>query len=68
MSTQDDRMNKCDWCGVELGTRIFHFEGKRYCSWRCMESGAPCEISRPLFETKPLPAALHRLRVQLPQH
>jgi hypothetical protein len=33
-----------------------------------MESGAPCEISRPLFETKPLPAALHRLRVQLPQH
>jgi alkylation response protein AidB-like acyl-CoA dehydrogenase len=21
----------CDWCGIQLGNRTFHFEAKRYC-------------------------------------
>jgi hypothetical protein len=47
--------------------RIFHFEGKRYCSWSCMEAGAPHELGRPLFEAKPFPPALNRLRAHIPQ-
>lgn len=58
---------KCDWCDCDLGSRIFHFEGKRYCSWACMGRGAPHEMSKPLFETKPFPPALHRLRAQVSQ-
>ena len=59
---------KCDWCKVELGLRIFHFEGKRYCCRGCMNTGASREVSRPLFEARPFPAALSRLRAFIPQH
>ena len=59
---------KCDWCDADLRLRIFHFEGKRYCCRGCMETGVSHEVSRPLFETKPFPPALNRLRAQVPQH
>jgi hypothetical protein len=64
---QHQRADECDWCGSDLGKRIFQFEGKRYCCWTCMDRGAPYEMSKPLFETGPFPAALHRLRAHVRQ-
>ena len=29
----------CDWCGTDLGHRIFHFEAKRYCCRTCLDAG-----------------------------
>ncbi|HEX6610213.1 MAG TPA: hypothetical protein VF051_05510 [Hyphomicrobiaceae bacterium] len=58
---------KCDWCDGDIGLRIFHFEGKRYCCRACMDAGVAREVSRPLFEAKPFPAALSRLRAHVPQ-
>jgi hypothetical protein len=46
---------------------MYHFEGKRYCCRECMDAGAAHEMSRPLFEAKPFPAALSRLRAHVPQ-
>jgi hypothetical protein len=60
--------DKCDWCDRDTGLRIFHFEGKRYCSRGCMDAGVSHEIRRPLFEAKPFPLALRRLRAHVPQH
>ena len=60
-------IGKCDWCEADLGLRVFHFEGKRYCCRDCMDTGASREVGRPLFETKPFPPALSRLRAHVPQ-
>ena len=57
----------CDWCEADLGSRIFHYEAKRYCCRSCLDAGVTFEISRPLFETKPFPPELRRLRAQIPQ-
>lgn len=57
----------CDWCEAQLASRIFHYEDKRYCCRACLDSGVAMEISRPLFETKPFPHELRRLRAQIPQ-
>jgi hypothetical protein len=56
----------CDWCDADLGLRIFHFEAKRYCCRGCLDAGVRSEIGRPLFETRPFPPELHRLRAQVP--
>jgi len=56
----------CDWCGIQLGNRTFHFEAKRYCCRACLDAGVASEISRPLFETKPFPPELRRLRAHIP--
>jgi hypothetical protein len=58
----------CDWCESDLGTRIFHYEAKRYCCRSCLDAGAAAEVSRPLFETTPFPPALRRLRAHVPQY
>lgn len=58
----------CDWCDASLSTRIYHFESKRYCSRACLDSGVANEISRPLFEAKPFPPELQRLRAQIPHY
>jgi hypothetical protein len=43
---------KCDWpgCGQHFFGRVYHFEGKKFCSFRCMEEVARQEISRTLFQ------------------
>lgn len=58
---------KCDRCDGDIGLRIYHFEGKRYCSRECMNAGAAREMGRPLFEAKPFPTELSRLRAHVPQ-
>jgi hypothetical protein len=58
----------CDCCGADFGTRIFHFEAKRYCCRTCLDTGVASEVSRPLFETKPFPHELRRLRAHIPHH
>ncbi|MND09454.1 hypothetical protein D3C83_327860 [compost metagenome] len=42
------------------------FEAKRYCCRACLDAGVASEISRPLFETKPFPPELRRLRAHIP--
>lgn len=56
----------CDWCEASLGTRIFHYESKRYCCRACLDAGVAAEVSAPLFETKPFPPELRRLRAHIP--
>lgn len=56
--------NDCDCCGDHLATRVFRYEGKRYCSAACFEQGTTTQIGRPLFETKPFPPGMAFFRAR----
>ena len=58
----------CDWCEADLGTRMFRYEAKRYCCRSCLDAGVASEVGRPLFETRPFPPELRRLRAHVPQY
>ena len=36
-------------CKQRFGTRVYRYEGKRYCSRNCMEAIADKDIGRPVF-------------------